>query len=47
MARPNIYSYDRTAHGAGSKKDGDRLSGEDIRNLEKMVPILTSMRNLE
>ena len=36
MARPNIYSYDRTAHGAGSKKDGDRLSGEDIRNLEKM-----------
>ena len=36
MSRPNIYEYDRTAIGAGSQKDGDRLSGEDLRNLENM-----------
>lgn len=34
MSRPNIYEYDRTAYGAGSFKDGDRLSGADLRNLE-------------
>ena len=36
MSLPNIYEYDRTAYGAGSNKDSDRLSGADLRNLESM-----------